>query len=380
MSFSHYLNRWDWDDQYLQSASVSDTQVLAAIDKAKRQHPLDLGDFKTLISPQATRHVRELAQLSHQLTVQRFGRTMQLYIPLYLSNQCSNICLYCGFSMENEIRRMTLTREQLEAELDAIAQMGFEHILLVTGEAKRRVGMDYFRWALPLIKQRFANVSIEVQPLDEDEYHELVALGLDGMLCYQETYHKARYQQVHLRGNKCHFEYRLDTADRAASAGVDKIGLGALIGLDDWRTDLFFVAAHLDYLRRRYWRSQFSISFPRLRPCTGGLAPKSQMSDKELVQAIAVFRLFHPDLELSISTREAPLFREQLMPLGITAMSAFSSTQPGGYSKATDTALEQFAINDGRRPEEVEAAIRRIGYQPVWKNWDQSLSAMGLVR
>lgn len=379
MSFSDELKRWDWEDAHLKAASFSTAQVQHSLARARQNCPLTLDDFRVLISPAAEPYVRQLAELSHQQTVQRFGRIMQMYIPLYLSNQCTNICAYCGFSMGNKIRRMTLTREQLEAELDAITDMGFAHILLVTGEAKRRVGMDYFRWALPLIKQRFANVSIEVQPLDEDQYRELVDLGLDGMLCYQETYHKTRYQEVHLRGNKCNFEYRLDTADRAASAGVHKIGLGALIGLDEWRTDAFFVAAHLDHLRRKYWRSQFSISFPRLRPCTGGLEPRSVMTDKQLVQLIAVFRLFHPDLELSISTRERAVFRDQLIPLGITAMSAFSSTQPGGYSDATEKSLEQFAINDGRRPDEVVDAICRSGYQPVWKNWDQSFHVTSSV-
>ncbi|MDW2144185.1 radical SAM protein, partial [Vibrio sp. 1833] len=232
-----------------------------------------------------------------------------------------NACTYCGFSMENRIKRRTLNRDEVEAEIDAIKRMKFDSVLLVTGEHETKVGMKYFREMVPIIKQRFNYLAMEVQPLDQDEYAELKTLGLDAVMVYQETYHPKTYAQHHLRGNKMDFRYRLETPDRLAKAGIDKIGIGALIGLEEWRTDCFFAAAHLDYLERTYWQSRYSISFPRLRPCAGnvpasGLQPKSVMTDKQLVQLICAYRLFNPEVELSLSTRESPQFRDNVLPLG----------------------------------------------------------------
>ncbi|MDW1712785.1 2-iminoacetate synthase ThiH, partial [Vibrio sp. Vb2865] len=246
-------------------------------------------------------------------------------------------------------------------------------VLLVTGEHETKVGMKYFREMVPIIKQRFNYLAMEVQPLDQDEYAELKTLGLDAVMVYQETYHPKTYAQHHLRGNKMDFRYRLETPDRLAKAGIDKIGIGALIGLEEWRTDCFFAAAHLDYLERTYWQSRYSISFPRLRPCAGnvpapGLQPKSVMTDKQLVQLICAYRLFNPEVELSLSTRESPQFRDNVLPLGITSMSAASKTQPGGYA-TEEVELEQFEISDERSAASVEDMIRAKGFAPVWRDW-----------
>ncbi|MGL1080200.1 2-iminoacetate synthase ThiH [Vibrio parahaemolyticus] len=374
MSFYDRFQQLDWDDISMSIYAKTAQDVERALAKPKR----DLEDFKALISPAAESYLEQMATLSYSLTRKRFGNTMSLYIPLYLSNLCANACTYCGFSMENRIKRRTLNRDEVEAEIDAIKRMKFDSVLLVTGEHETKVGMKYFREMVPIIKQRFNYLAMEVQPLDQDEYAELKTLGLDAVMVYQETYHPKTYAQHHLRGNKMDFRYRLETPDRLAKAGIDKIGIGALIGLEEWRIDCFFAAAHLDYLERTYWQSRYSISFPRLRPCAGnvpasGLQPKSVMTDKQLVQLICAYRLFNPEVELSLSTRESPQFRDNVLPLGITSMSAASKTQPGGYA-TEEVELEQFEISDERSAASVEDMIRAKGFDPVWRDWHSAYS------
>ncbi len=369
MSFVEQLRQYDWDQISLSIMSKTAQDVERALSRTKR----DLNDFQALISPAAEPYLEQMAQLSSVLTRQRFGNTMSLYIPLYLSNLCSNACTYCGFSMENRIKRKTLDTQEIEAEIAAIKSMKFDSVLLVTGEHETKVGMNYFRQMLPIIKPHFNYLAMEVQPLEQAEYAELKELGLDAVMVYQETYHPSTYAQHHLRGNKTDFEYRLETPDRLARAGIDKIGIGALIGLEEWRTDCFFVAAHLEYLERNYWQTRYSISFPRLRPCTGGLQPKSIMSDRQLVQLICAYRLLNPEVELSLSTRESEVFRDNVLPLGITSMSAASKTQPGGYA-VDNVELEQFEVSDDRSAASVEAMIRSRGFDPVWRDWHSAYS------
>ncbi|EIO5089829.1 2-iminoacetate synthase ThiH [Vibrio cholerae] len=369
MSFITHFQQLGWDDSRLSIYGKTAQDVERALSSPKRT----LDDFKALISPAAEPYLETMAQMAYQATRQRFGNTMSMYIPLYLSNLCSNSCTYCGFSMDNRIKRKTLNEVEIEREIAAIKRMGFDSVLLVTGEHETKVGIEYFRRALPIIKQAFHYVAMEVQPLQQEEYAELIGLGLDAVMVYQETYHPSTYAQHHLRGNKTDFWYRLETPDRLARAGIDKIGIGALIGLEDWRTDSFFVAAHLDYLERQYWKTRYSISFPRLRPCEGALQPKSVMTDRQLVQLICAFRLFNSEVELSLSTRESPMFRDQVAKLGITSMSAASKTQPGGYSDPK-VELEQFAVSDERSAAEVSSALMEQGLQVVWHDWHRAYS------
>ncbi|AEH31840.1 2-iminoacetate synthase ThiH [Vibrio anguillarum] len=369
MSFLERFKQLDWDDIALSIRSKTASDVERALHKEKR----DLEDFKALISPAAEPYIEQLAQLSYSLTRQRFGNTLSFYIPLYLSNLCANACTYCGFSMENRIKRRTLSLHEVERELAVIKQMQFDNVLLVTGEHETKVGMNYFRQILPLIKREVSYVAMEVQPLQQAHYAELKSLGLDAVMVYQETYHPSTYALHHLRGNKMDFNFRLETPDRLARAGIDKIGLGALIGLEDWRADCFYVAAHLDYLEKRYWKTRYSISFPRLRPCEGGLQPKSVMSDKQLVQLICAFRLLNSEVELSLSTRESAHFRDKLIPLGITSISAGSKTQPGGYAMQ-EAELEQFVISDERTAVQVAAAVKGQGFEVVWRDWHAAYS------
>ena len=365
-SFKDIFDQYDWDDVKQSIHNKTAKDVESALSTSRRT----LEDFKAMISPASAPYLEQMAQLSHSLTQKRFGKTIQLFAPIYLSNECNNICTYCGFSLEHKIKRRTLTAAEILQEINVIKQHGFNHILLVTGESNHTVHVDYFINAINLIKPHFSNISIEVQPLDQDEYERLQRIGLYSVLVYQETYHKDKYKDYHPKGKKSNFYYRLDTPDRIGRAGMHKIGLGVLLGLEDWRTDSFFCGLHLDYLQKKYWQTKYSIAFPRIRPAEGVDISNYHISDKELVQLMCAYRLMNEDLEISISTRETGTFRNHLIKLGTTTMSAGSKTNPGGYSVDEDS-LEQFEISDERSPEEVASVITSAGYQPVWKDWDK---------
>ena len=363
--FSNIFDQHNWDQITKDIYSKTAADVERALANTKR----DLEDFKALISPAARPYLEQMAQMSSQLTKKRFGNTMQMYVPMYLSNECQNICTYCGFSMTNKIARRTLTDEEILKEVAFLKNKGYDHILLVTGEANRTVGVDYINNAIKLISNHFSNITIEVQPLDQPDYETLVDSGLYAVLVYQETYHKDEYKKHHPKGKKSNFDYRLETPDRLGKAGVHKIGLGALFGLEDWRTDCFFTGLHLKYLQKTYWKTKYSVSFPRLRPHSGGLEPKVEMTDHDLVQAICAFRLLDEDVELSMSTRESETFRNNVVKLGITSISAESKTNPGGYVVEPQS-LEQFEISDERPTEEIADMLKNQGFEVVWKDWE----------
>jgi 2-iminoacetate synthase len=369
-TFTEIFNQYTWEEVQASIIAKTAKDVEYALQKTSKRN---LEDFKALISPAAAPYLEQMARLSNLLTRQRFGNTMQMYVPMYLSNECKNICTYCGFSLDNPIKRTTLTDFQILKETKVIKDMGFEHVLLVTGEDTKYVGVDYIDNSIKLCRAHFAQVSMEVQPLEQEEYERLIASGLHSVLVYQETYHQDKYKTHHPKGKKSNFAYRLETPDRLGRAGVHKIGLGVLIGLEDWRTDSFFCALHLDYLEKTYWQTKYSLSFPRLRPYLdkqgNHVEPFVNMSDRELVQLICAYRIFDQELELSISTREHPKFRDNVVKLGITSISAGSKTNPGGYSQEPES-LEQFEISDERSPKEITEMLQAIGYEPVWKDWD----------
>ncbi len=367
-SFWDVFQTCNWDETKQSIYTKTSADVERALENSKR----NLEDFKALISPAAAPYLEQMAQISQNLTLKRFGKVIQMYIPLYLSNECNNICTYCGFSYENKVRRKTLSPMEIMQEVSVIKNMGYEHVLLVSGEANQTVHVDYFKKVLDLIRPHFAHISMEVQPLDMEDYQELKPYGLNTVLVYQETYHQDDYRKHHPKGKKSNFQYRLETPDRLGQAEIHKMGLGVLIGLEDWRTDSFFTAMHLNYLEKRYWKSKYSLSFPRLRPFSGGLEPKVEMNDRELVQLICAYRLFNEELELSISTRESPDFRNNIIKLGITSISAGSKTNPGGYAVEPQS-LEQFEVSDERSPDEIAQVISSQGYEPVWKDWDRCL-------
>ncbi|WP_313514636.1 2-iminoacetate synthase ThiH [Sphingobacterium sp.] len=369
MDIKETLNQYDWKEiqNKLQNCKTSDVE--ASLNRPKKS----IMDFLNLISPAAEPFLEPMAQLSNQLTQQRFGKTIQLYAPLYLSNECQNICTYCGFSMDNKIKRRTLSNAEIILEAMALKEMGINHVLLVSGEANKTVEIQYFLNAISLLKPFFSNISIEVQPLSQEEYAMLHQAGVHSVLVYQETYHEEVYKIYHPKGKKSNFNFRLETPDRIGSAGIHKIGLGVLLGLEDWRIDSFFNAVHLNYLQQRYWKTKYSVSFPRLRPAEGIIEPNFIMEDRHLLQLICAYRIWNPDLEISISTRESENFRNHIIALGATSMSAASKTNPGGYV-VDPQSLEQFEISDERSMEEIKNRIKAKGYDPIMKDWDSCFS------
>ncbi|NGM72250.1 2-iminoacetate synthase ThiH [Sphingobacterium sp. SGL-16] len=367
-TFLSYFHKYKWDEIKFKINNISPDEVKRALDKRKRS----LEDFLILLSPEAADFLPEMANQSQLLARQRFGKTIQLFAPLYLSNECQNICTYCGFSLDNKIKRKTLSNMELLLEASELKSRGIDHVLLVSGEANHTVGIDYFLNAVRLLKPLFSNISLEVQPLEEDEYRLLNEAGVHSILVYQETYHQEVYKKYHPKGKKSNFEYRLETPDRIGRSKMHKIGLGVLLGLEDWRVDSFFNALHLDYLQKKYWQTRYTVSFPRLRPAEGVIKPNYEISDQELLQLICAYRIWNPDLELSISTRESEYFRDNIIRMGITSMSAASKTNPGGYV-VDPQSLEQFEISDERSVPDIITVIQNAGYEAVLKDWESIL-------
>lgn len=365
MSFLKLFDTLNWDQIQEDIEQKSARDVERALYKTGKR---DMEDFKSLLSPAAGNYLEQMANLSHQITQKRFGKTIQMYIPLYLSNKCCNSCTYCGFKVENKVPRTTLTDEQIMEEVKIIKSYGFDHILLVTGDLGKK-GADYLEAAIKLVRPHFANISIEVQPESQEDYERFIHQGLNAVYIYQETYNKQSYPTYHTKGPKADMNYRLETPDRLGRAGIHKVGLGCLLGLENWRVDSFFTGMHLDYLEKNYWKTKFSISFPRLRPATGIMEPNVNVSDRDLVQLICAYRIFNENVELSLSTRESEYFRNHAIKLGITTVSAGSKTDPGGYAEEA-VELEQFEINDDRSPSAIAEMLQQQGYEAVWKDWD----------
>ena len=365
--FADIIDKYEWDEtvSLVRDATVEDVKRVLA--KARRNFsPLTPEEFAVLISESADGFLEEMAALSMKFTKEKFGKT----ISMYVSNECTNKCIYCGFNHDNPFSRTTLTLDEVKKECEAIKKLGpFENILIVSGEYPSRTGVDYLEKVIATCRPIFHNITIEVQPMRAAQYARLVESGLYGVVCFQETYHREAYKHYHPHGMKSHFDWRLNGFDRMGEAGLHKIGMGALLGLEDWRGDAVMLARHLRYLQKKYWRSRYSVNFPRMRPSESGFKPKSIISDRQLARLTFAFRIFDHEVDISYSTREAPAFRDNLVRLGVTSMSAGSQTDPGGYA-TYPTALEQFEVSDSRSPKEVTDAIRKQGYEPIWKDWD----------
>ncbi|MEM5789187.1 MAG: 2-iminoacetate synthase ThiH [Syntrophobacteraceae bacterium] len=370
MTFFDELKRTNWYDveREIESRGISD------VDAALKAHSLNFDHLLSLLSPAAEERLEEMAQRAHVLTQQRFGKTVSLFAPLYVSNVCTNRCAYCGFNAGNPVERLTLTPEQTVKEGEYINSLGFRHLLLVAGEAPSIVPSEYFAEIADRLRHLFSSISVEIYPMSADEYRGLVEHGVDGLTVFQETYNEDLYAEVHRGGKKRDFRWRLETPDRGGEAGFRRLGLGALLGLGNWRVEGFFLALHSRYLMRKFWKSQVSISFPRLRPAAGAFQPNHPVSDLHFVQLLTALRLFLPDTGMVLSTREEASFRDGMIPLGITSMSAGSRTDPGGYT-LDNGAEAQFEIADHRSPEVVAEVIRQQGYEPVWKDWDRAFLA-----
>ena len=373
---------------------MSFAQVLDNL--ALQKSPL-LRRFEHLISCKSDAELERLAQEAHALTLKNFGRTMRLFAPLYLSNECINNCRYCGFSRDNPILRVTLSVEQVAAEGRHLAQEGFRHVLLVAGEHPKFVSQNYLVDCVRALAPEFSSISIEVGPMETADYVPIVEAGAEGLVVYQETYNRGIYSELHTAGPKRDFNWRLDCAQRAYNAGFRRLGIGALFGLCRWQEEAAALAAHVEYLVKHCWQAQVTVSLPRLRPAAGEFQPPFRMSDRELAQLICAFRITFPEVGIVLSTRERAALRDALAPLGVTMMSAGSHTEPGGYTGQgsgelhrtvrgrivapefkdgeDQAATGQFEISDSRSPAEVATALRQSGFEPVWKDWDSGLLA-----
>ncbi len=374
------------------SFSTQFQQLLAEPNSVRRR-------FEKLLQPCSDGQLEAMAQESQKLTRRHFGKTMRLFAPLYLSNECVNNCKYCGFSRDHPILRTTLTVDQVVTEARHLHNLGYRNILLVAGEHPKFVSDGYLQDCLDALKHFIPTLAIEVGPMEDAQYQDLVSHGSEGLIVYQETYHRETYEQLHTAGPKKNFLWRLDCPERAYAGGFRRIGIGALFGLADWRYEALALAAHLDYLQRHCWKANFTVAFPRMRPHAGNYEytpdPTLSLNDRHLVQLIAAFRLCFPQVGIVLSTREPSQLRDSLFPLGITHISAESKTDPGGYTgagtddlhltvkgrrvevegekSACSRATGQFEIDDSRTTAEVAAVLKSHGFDPVWKDWDAAI-------
>lgn len=344
-------------------ARVTDRDVFDVLDKPK----LDAMDYLTLLSPRAQLHIEAIAARANADTVRNFGRTMQLFTPMYIANYCDNHCVYCGFNRENKVGRVKLTPEEIAAEAEAIARTGLRHILILTGESQKYSPLDYILDAVEILKRYFTSIGIEIYPLGDDGYLRAVRAGVDSMTLFQETYDADVYDELHLAGPKKNYAYRLDAPERACRAGMRSVNIGALLGLDDWRKEAFFTGMHADYLQRKYPGAEIAVSTPRMRPSAGGYPPRVDVRDIDLVQYITAYRIFMPRGGVTLSSRENARLRDRLAKLGVTKMSGGVTTAVGGHTRGEDAA--QFDIADGRSVDEMAQMLYREGYQPVFKDW-----------
>ena len=336
-------------------------------------------DLAYLLSPKSESYLEEMAEISHNITLQRFGKTIRIYAPIYLSNFCTNSCIYCGFNRKNSIPRVALSLDSIKKEAEIVASSGIKNIILVTGDNMKKFSFDMLLQSVKLCTEYFPFISIEVPSLTFEQYEELHNAGADGLTMFQETYIENLYPAFHPTGPKADYLYRLETPEKAAQAGMRSIGLGSLLGLTDYRIDTFYMCLHAEYLSKKYWRSHISSSFPRIRHAAGEYKPEYNVSDKNLLQLIFAYRMFLHDAGINISTREPAVLRDKLIYLGATIMSAGSKKEPGGYSAAQDDAA-QFSIEDNRSVEEFCSAVKKLGFDPVLKDWDNSMQGTNFAK
>lgn len=369
MSFYNVIKKFkDFDfSSYINSVNEED------IEHTLNKDSIDAYGFLNLLSPAALKYLEPMAVKSRKITLQYFGRVISLYLPIYVSNFCTNQCVYCGFNVKNKIKRVILTHDEIEKEAKEIAKSGIKHILLLTGEAPEVTPRSYLKEAVAILKKYFSSIAIEIFPLDFEEYSELQSVGVDGLTIYQETYDEEIYKQVHLAGKKRNYRYRLDTPERGAKAGFRSINIGALFGLGPIVKEAFLSALHAKYLEDNYLDAEISLSIPRMNNAEGSYKPKEILDDKRFLQILLAYRIFLPRVGINISTRERAEFRDKLIGLGVTKFSAGSKTRVGGYAVNNDNKSQfvpQFEISDNRSVSEVVEAIKKNGYQPIYKDWE----------
>lgn len=363
--------------EVLEQLPFDDYRSIWAVPRELTSSDLEEGGlwrFARLLAPKSDEELKAMAVRAHQVTRERFGSTIQLYAPAYLSNECCNGCSYCGFRAGSGVARVTLSDEEFWTQAEALYARGFRHLLVVSGEHRAKVSPERLAELARQLKTRFSSVAVEVYPLEEEEYRLLARSGVDGVTLYQETYQSKEYAGFHPFGPKRDFQWRLAAMERAGRAGFPRLNLGALLGLCDWRSDSLSMVCHTLFLAQRYWRCVVAVSVPRMVSAVDGIAAPHPVTDRDLIQLVMALRLVLPDSPIVVSTREPPRLRDVLARLGATIMSAGSRTTPGGYTSGTVEDKGQFDVEDLRSPEEVSESLRRLGLDPVWKDWERSIA------
>lgn len=365
MSFLEVVEKYSYESIINIIESATENKIESLLQKEN----ITFTDFLFLLSKKGHLYLPQLAQKARDLTIKRFGKVINFYVPIYLSNECTNICVYCGYNKNRNIVRKTLTFKEIEEEYIKLKDIGFDNVLLLTGEDRKNANIEYLKKAVIMAKKYFTFVGLEIYPMSVEEYSILVKNGANGLTIYQETYHKDTYDKMHLAGIKKDYNWRLNTPERACMAGFRKVGLGALLGLFDWRYEATMLALHIDYLQKKYWRTEFTLGFPRINPPDNKFYIPFPVSDKEFVQLICALRLFLPEVGFLLTTRERPELRDNLIGVAITQISAGSKTNPGGY--LSNEAGEQFYVADPRPLPEMIRVVRNKGYEPVLKDWEK---------
>lgn len=329
-----------------------------------------LEDFKALLSPAAEPFLEQIARKARLETRKHFGNSAYFFTPIYISNYCENYCIYCGFNCHNKIKRAKLSMEEIHEEMKAIAETGLEEILILTGESRKASDVKYIGEACKIAKKYFKNIGIEVYPMNSDEYRYLRECGADYVTVFQETYNSDKYETLHLAGHKRIFPYRFNAQERALMGGMRGVAFAALLGLDDFRKDALGTGMHAYLIQRKYPWAEISISCPRLRPIinNASINPKD-VHEKQLLQIMCAYRIFLPFAGMTISTRERAEFRDNVVGLAATKISAGVSTGIGSHSESEDKGDAQFEIADTRGLEEIYESLKKRGIQPVMNDY-----------
>lgn len=367
MSFFEIVKRYECFNSHHFYSNIQASDIRALLEKPV----VSSTDFAALLSDAAAHSIEQMAQRAASVTRRHFGHAVTLFTPMYISNYCTNVCPYCSFAAAHAITRSHLSMEEIDVECRSITASGIRHVLILTGEAPTLVPVAYLEEAVAIAKKHFSSVAIEIYPLSEDDYRHLITAGTDMLTLYQETYHQKRYETLHPHGPKADYLFRLDAPERACRAGIRSVTVGALLGLHDWRSDVFLAALHAEYLQKKYPGVEIGISFPRLRPQAGSFTPYSIVNDRQFVQMLTAMRIFLPSVAITMSTRESASFRMSVLPLGVTRMSAGVSTSVGGHSGNNST--PQFEIADDRDVPTICADLMQAGFQPVLHDWNRAL-------
>ena len=354
------MNNYDYN-------SFTDEDIKEALNKDY----LSVRDFQALLSPKAMNYLEEMAKKAKECRERYFGNSVYIFTPLYISNYCDNYCVYCGFNSHNKIKRARLDFEQIEVELKEIAKTGLEEILILTGESERYSSIEYIGEACKLARKYFNNVGIEIYPVNVEAYKYLNSCGVDYVTIFQETYNNEKYRKLHLKGHKKVFSYRFNSQERALMGNMRGVAFGALLGLDDFRKDAFSTGYHAYLLQKKYPHAEISISCPRLRPVINNIKIEEEfVSEKELFQIICAYRLFLPFANITISTRENPKFRDNVIKIAATKISAGVDTGIGAHSEYSNKkGDEQFEIADRRTVSEIFEKIKTESLQPVMNDY-----------